>query len=413
LKFVEHDEIVTVEDMKSGSITFYGRFDKLEKELINKAPEDKVEIKKLVKDIRRLAKWQMPSPNDKFFSLLGKLVKTLPVLPVIRRYSRMTVGEYAKKYQNVLLKKYFGGGGMPNLSMLALVFSIVWMGSEDGAYPIGGSGAFIRLVEDTYTKLGGKIRFNTRVTKIIVEGGMAKGVVLQNGESLRADTVVSAADGYDTIYNMLEGKFLNEKVEKPFKNYETFTSYLMVSLGVDMDLKKEKGLLSLMLDKAIKLDDKTSINDLAVRIFNFDPTFAPKGKTAITCFLPTANYEYWVTLRKDHLKKYGAEKQRIANEVLAVLDKKIPGLSKKVEVIDVATPATVVRYTNNWRGSMEGWLIKPGVGLGAINNTLPGVKNFYMIGQWTQPGGGLPSGLISARSIARRVIKDFGGKFKV
>jgi hypothetical protein len=34
------------------------------------------------------------------------------------------------------------------------------------------------------------------------------------------------------------------------------------------------------------------------------------------------------------------------------------------------------------------------------------LRRFRMIGQWTMPGGGLPSGLITARSAMRAICKE-------
>ena len=43
--------------------------------------------------------------------------------------------------------------------------------------------------------------------------------------------------------------------------------------------------------------------------------------------------------------------------MIALLDQRYPGLAGQVEMRDVATPMTWERYTGNWQGSMEGWLI--------------------------------------------------------
>ena len=53
-----------------------------------------------------------------------------------------------------------------------------------------------------------------------------------------------------------------------------------------------------------------------------------------------------------------------------------------VEVTDVSTPATVIRYTANWQGSMEGWLLKPANGFGPLRRTPAGLRRFMMVGQW-------------------------------
>ena len=71
----------------------------------------------------------------------------------------------------------------------------------------------------------------------------------------------------------------------------------------------------------------------------------------------------------------------------------------------MSTPATVIRYTGNWKGSMEGWLQTPGTGFRPLRNTLPGLRQFLMAGQWVMPGGGFLPGLMSARSAIQAVCK--------
>jgi len=83
----------------------------------------------------------------------------------------------------------------------------------------------------------------------------------------------------------------------------------------------------------------------------------------------------------------------------------VPGVRQAIEVIDVSTPATVIHFTGNWKGSMEGWLLTPGSEFGLLPNTLPGLRQFMMVGQWVMPGGGLPSGLMTARAAIQAVCK--------
>ena len=78
-----------------------------------------------------------------------------------------------------------------------------------------------------------------------------------------------------------------------------------------------------------------------------------------------------------------------------------------------ATPATFNRYTNNWRGSYEGWLPGPGALMVTIKKELPGLNNLYMIGQWVEPGGGLPNTIRSARHVAQIICKKDNKEFEV
>ncbi len=73
---------------------------------------------------------------------------------------------------------------------------------------------------------------------------------------------------------------------------------------------------------------------------------------------------------------------------------------------DVATPLTWERYTGNWRGSFEGWLItKETFPPFHMSKTLPGLKDFYMAGQWVEPGGGVPTAAMSGRNVIQILCK--------
>jgi len=86
-----------------------------------------------------------------------------------------------------------------------------------------------------------------------------------------------------------------------------------------------------------------------VTIHNFDPTAAEKGKTVLTLMLECKNPEYWINLRNNDKDRYNQEKERIAREVIQCLEKRFGNIESNIEVCDVATPATYVRYTNNWK----------------------------------------------------------------
>ncbi len=123
-----------------------------------------------------------------------------------------------------------------------------------------------------------------------------------------------------------------------------------------------------------------------------------------------SEYDAWAALGEDRAH-YTAEKERIGRDFVALLDQRFPGLAAQVEMVDVATPLTYVRYTGNWRGAMEGFM--PGIKtmLAPLPKTLPGVEHFSMAGQWVSPGGGLQSGLLTGRDAIRRICKAEGLPF--
>lgn len=72
---------------------------------------------------------------------------------------------------------------------------------------------------------------------------------------------------------------------------------------------------------------------------------------------------------------------------------------------DVATPLTYERNTGNWQGSYQGWLITPKTMGTRMAKNLPGLKNFYMAGQWVEVGGGPPAVAISGRDVVQIIFK--------
>ena len=136
---------------------------------------------------------------------------------------------------------------------------------------------------------------------------------------------------------------------------------------------------------------------MEVHINNYDPTLAPAGKTVISISYYTQNADYWINLRQSDPESYQTEKQKFAQIIIDLADARLGGFKEKIEVIDIATPATFQRYTNNWKGSVQGWL--PGKNIIAqspVKSNLPGLNDFYFIGHWTIPGGGLPVAIKSA-----------------
>ncbi len=415
-KFVDHEIYNRIWDENGNKyIDFYTDVDKLESELLEKAPEDESLIISFTRAIRRLKTLKMPVSKAR--EVMGPLdgiktlVKFLPYINTFRKWHKLSIEDFSAKFENPLLREGIRALFVPEMAMLFILMNMAWMANKGAGYPIGGSLKLSGNIADRYEKLGGKINYNQRVEKILTYKGKAKGIKLVSGEEKSADFVVSAGDGFNTIFNMLDGKFKDKKIDKYYDKYKVFPSFIQVSLGLKREMKGIEPNQSLPVTEGMKIDNSTTIDYLGIRIFNFDDTLAPKGKTAITALIPTENYKYWTDLKEKNSKKYREEKKRISNKVIEVLENKIGDIKKYVEVTDVSTPASVIRYTNNWKGSFEGWILTPELGFGQMDKTLPGLDKFYMIGQWVEPGGGLPPALMSGRAVAQMICKENDKEF--
>ncbi|MDD5061076.1 MAG: NAD(P)/FAD-dependent oxidoreductase [Candidatus Marinimicrobia bacterium] len=408
LKIFEGLEYFRIEDQVGREIIIYRDVDRLEQELLEKAPEDSSQIRKLTATVRKFSKLEMPVDRAAELTTVREnlrlLLKLLPYGWPYLKLINISIGEYAARFRNPLLRQAITNLFVPEMAMLFAISTLAWMTGRNAGYPIGGSLNFARLIEKRYLELGGKINYKARVKQIHTSGknpAVADGVELEDGTQHAADMVISAADGYATIFELLDGKFVDESVRRRYRELPVFSSFLQVSLGIARTFKREPSTIYLPIEPALEIDPETVLDFIGLRIFNDDPTLAPAGKTLVTIYIPTYNYAYWQNLKQADPRKYKAEKNYIAEEIVNVIEKRFGQIRANLEVIDVSTPATVIHYTNNWRGSMEGWLLNKKTGFQSMRKILPGLDNFFQIGQWVEPGGGVPTSLLSGRNVAQ------------
>lgn len=331
------------------------------------------------------------------------------------RFGRYFIGKYAKSisefieqvkdpYLRFIINTIF----YPDVPVWFVIFLLRTIADRQMALFAEGSLAFARTIERRFKDLGGTVSYKSKIEKILVENDRAVGVRLDDGTEHRADYVVSAADGYSTIFTMLEGRYVNQKIKDRFNEMPLITPTMIVSFGVATVYKEAPWLSVIRLKRPFTIGDKT-VDMLTVRVFNYSDAFAPPGKTALVV-MADSEWDYWKDLRED-LPRYQAEKERVANEVLSRLETQYPEITSKVEIRDVATPYTLWRYTFNHRGAYMGWLPTRKSLMTKIKRTLPGLSNFYMAGQWVVPGGGIPACLFSGRHAIELICRQEGRKF--
>ncbi|OGN99139.1 MAG: hypothetical protein A2Y89_07745 [Chloroflexi bacterium RBG_13_51_18] len=414
-KIYNHDLYSSFEDKDGKVFNIICDADRFEKYLLELAPEDEDIIREFTKGIRDFSRMDMPS--NKPSELNGwldkiKVVKMLPMLMIMKKWMKISAGDFCKRFKNPYLRQSltsaFGGDLLP---MMLIFWMLGYQHSKSAGYVIGGALEHVRFLEERYRALGGEIHLKARVEKILVENNKAVGIKLADGTEHRADWVVSAADGRTTIFEMLEGKYVDETIKQRYDNPKLFSPLVYVGLGVSgrfEEIPPSVSGLSFPLDTPITVAGKEH-SRLGLLTYGYDPTLAPEGKTVLKVQFET-DYDYWEKLYKEP-EKYKAEKERIADDVIAALDNRFPGLASKVEMRDVATPVTWVRYTGNWKGSYEGWMFSAETFTSSMRKTLPGLDNFYMAGQWVNPGGGMPTAAMSGNHTIQLICNKDKKKF--
>lgn len=411
---VHYDVFVRIEDSSGKALNVYSDIGRFEEHLIDLSPQDKVLIQEMARAVRTSTKFltsiNKPQELYNILDTIKSFFNALPFLPDLIKYGKISINRFAQKFQDPFLKMAFTRILPPESAATGLIGTLGYLHAKEAGYPIGGSLQFSKSIEKKYIELGGKIDYKSKIDKIIIMDGKAIGVKLANGEEHFADIVISAADGHATIYDMLEGKYINPKIDELYNNsskYRTFTS-LQVSLGIDCDLSDQPHFIKLNLDSPVSIDG-LKFEYIPIKHYCYDRTLCSKGKSVITSLIDTP-YGYWENLYKTP-DTYKEQKQKAANLVTSMVEKRFPAAKGNIEVVDVATPMTYKRYANAWKGAYMPWIITPEVGVFNVPKTLPGLENFYMAGQWSMPPGGLPSALLSARGIIQILCHNDGKKF--
>jgi len=326
---------------------------------------------------------------------------------MIGKYGR-SVGELAEEVTDPWLKFIVLNLFLPEVPVwFVLMFLRLF---EEGQMGLLRNGCldFVLAIEKRYKDLGGQATYDATVEKILVEKGCAVGVRLADGTEHRADIIVSAADGRSTIFDMLEGKYIDRKIKDRYDSWKTVRPVVAVSLGVGREFKEEPWMSIIRLKKPFEVGGR-KIDAIIIRIFNYSDRFAPPGKTVVQASFETV-WDHWNNLVKDKAR-YEAEKNRVAEDIIERLDAIYPGLKSKVEMTDVCTPYTTWRYTRNYHGSYMGWLPESKTITKPMKKTLPGLRNFYMVGQWAMPGGSVPTCIADGRGLVMMLCRAEGLPF--
>jgi len=323
------------------------------------------------------------------------------------RYAK-PVADYVKRLHDPWLREVVRNLFLPEVPVWFILMLLGLLAERQMGLLEGGSLNFVLPIEKRYKDLGGQVTYKATVQEILVESDRAVGVRLADSSEHRADVVISAADGYSTIFKMLGGKYVDHKIEARYTNWRLTRPLVMVTFGVAREFRDEPWLSIINLKRPFNVTNQR-IDGLMIRIFNYSGNFAPHGKTVVQVSFET-EWDWWKHLQEDR-PRYEAEKQRVAGEILKRLEPHYPGISPLVEMTDVATPYTTWRYTRNHRGAYQGWLPAAETINARVERTLPGLANFYMAGQWVMPGGGVPPCLYSGRHVVQMLCHKHGKPF--
>jgi phytoene dehydrogenase-like protein len=412
VEIINHEIHTKMFSDEGHEFNLYTDLEKWKNYLLEIAPEDAKSIGIMCADMRK-SSFVRPftdAPRSRnVIDYISQLFRNLPVIFLYLKFGKKTCTQYFEKlkFKNAKLKFFlYNLYATSDYSALAFIMMLAWFNQKNAGYVIGGSLPIAKRMTDKFHGLGGTLSTGRKVDKILVENNAAVGVQLSDGVSIKADFVISAADGHSTIFDMLGGRFLTDTISNAYKSWEVFSPIVQVSFGIDKEIKSDYSVQTRLV-KDIKIGMTKLNHGYSIMNYNFDPTMAPAGKTVIVMRFVSP----WKLWHKLEGELYRREKQVIREEASLILEKHFPGITENIEIVDVATPKTSVRHTGVWKGAYEGFLPSSRNLNSNLEATLPGLKGFFMAGQWLFPGGGLPPAGQSGKWAVQMICKEEKQKF--
>lgn len=159
------------------------------------------------------------------------------------KFNTMIMYEFAQQFKNSFLRKALSACFLPLDAKLytvgVLIFKLSFYNRKDVCWSIWGSLAFSNRIANKYISLDGKINYNSKVDRIIIKDNKAIGIRISNGSEFYADYILSTIDGYFTIFNLLQGNYINDKIKLLFDSNRNLPTSIQVSLGINCDLSNE------------------------------------------------------------------------------------------------------------------------------------------------------------------------------
>ena len=349
------------------------------------------------------------------------------------RFFTLSAVDFLEDYfENELIKQSKASSGIigtalgvysPGSSYILLPHVMGDVDGSIGAWGLarGGMGAISTAIASAFQSFGGEIKTNAGVSQILVEGGKAVGVALENGKEIRARVVVSNLDAKRTFTQIMDKNDLPPGIYERANNFKIRGSSGKVNIALSALPKFSNvpdnayvnrggleftGSLETM-ERAYDCWKRGRFSDdpyiEGVIPSAWDPTVAPPGKHWMSNFIQYCPAELadgpWTPEKRD----------LFGQTVIDKIARYSPGFKDLIVHMEVRTPHEIEQEI----GLTEGNIFQGELTIDQLffNRPFPGyaqyrmpLKHMYMCGSSTHPGGGVSSAC--GANAAREILID-------
>jgi phytoene dehydrogenase-like protein len=293
---------------------------------------------------------------------------------------------------------------------------------------MGGMGAISEALAAAGRTFGVEIRTSAPVAQIDTRQGRARGVVLEDGEEIRARIVLSNADPKRTFLKMLPERELPGEFVHAVRGIKMAGPCAKVNLALSeeprftgtpsthMPLERTFYTIVPSLEFAERCYDIAKFGEIPEELWvdcviasNADASLAPPGTHIMTCFVQYVPY---------HLRTgtWDENRELLGDRVLHKIGEYAPNVPGSVIARQTLTPLDLERTY----GLTEGNIFHGDLSLEQLffMRPVPGwsqyrtpIKGLYLCGAGAHPGGGVTGA--PGHNAAQRALRDWKkGRFK-
>ncbi len=282
---------------------------------------------------------------------------------------------------------------------------------------------------------GGEIRTGAKVARIEIDGGRAKAVQLEGGETIAVDRVVASnVDPRHLVLDLLGERQAGSPLAEKIRRYEWGDSFFAIYAALDGAVAYRAG--AEVGEAGYVHATGNSLDDLAtmfaqcrdgllpatpmVGIINeagVDPSRAPPGRALMKFVLHFVPYE----VKGDSLGRIRGTswddiKEAYADRIIAWIDEAfLPGLRSRITMHAVRSPVDMERHISSavhgthQHGAFLPYQIGPLRPIPELGGHRSPFGNVYLCGAGSHPGSGVT--LAAGRNAAQVICADLGLAF--
>jgi phytoene dehydrogenase-like protein len=304
-----------------------------------------------------------------------------------------------EKLKAALAFPLYGNGGLPPSLMSAFIGAEIFTEFllDGGYYPEGGMQKIPDSLSVQFREFGGELLLSSPVQKITVRDGKVSGIVLEDKRCISARYVISNCDARQTFLSLCEHDISGTSTLDRLRSMEPSLSMFILYCGIkpEMPLSLGEGinywwLPHYDLDAIYQSAHKKSFDHVVmVRV-------TPQSRNILAFQnVEFQDASYWRNNKGEWIEKCIENVEKIA----------VPGLSQNASFSDGATPATLYRYTRNYKGAAYGWASLISQFAESEFKRPSFIQNLFLVGHWTTLGVGIAGVIYSGYSVANLVLK--------